>query len=317
VSSVSQAESGRDSGGVEQGGLHDAQHDLLHSRMVQLLERYSLASQEHHSLSGDQREEDPTGWAQAASKRLTCHDPESQFVIDYAYDRLRCYRENVQSRKVADEYLRLNAMKQHPKYGQPDPSGLSNCWPPSIECCEAILRKPDLSRYLIHCCPKGCEHWWTYLADSKQHFRECGGCALCRCPHCDACRFVKDRRGIRGSARCWLFFDAFQNMVLNADLAEALLRGRKARNSADVPDEDPYKPSLAKYKEGKRLQQVLPGQGYSTEKVGAVLSVHMFSFRQELSHVYCLVKKLSGMCFNGLIYAGALFWCGMRWLAHG
>jgi hypothetical protein len=234
--------------------------------MVQVLEQYCLHSQEEQGYTAI-LDEETTAWAQAAHKRLTSHDSESQFVADYAYDRLLNYRKNVQSLKVANESLRLNATQQHPSFGPPDPAGFKNCWPPSIACCEAILKRPDLDRYLFHCCPNGCEHWWPYLPQYKQHFRECVGCKLCRCPHCGAERFKKDKKGLRGSARCWLFFDAFQNMMLDPELAAAVLLGRAARNDDVVPDHDPSKPSFSKYKEGKRLKAVLPELGYNLQKV--------------------------------------------------
>jgi hypothetical protein len=247
-------------------GLPEPENDELHRRMVGLLEQYSLLAQGEQACSGT-HDEDAMGWARAACKRLTSNDPESQFVADYAYDHLLNYRHNVQSLKVANEILRLNATRQHPSFGPPDPAGFTNCWPPSIACCEAILKKVMLDILLIHCCPNGCEHWWTNMPEFRQHFRECKGCKLCRCPHCGAERFANDKKGLRGSARCWLFFDAFQNMMLDAQLAAAVFRGRAARNDDTVSDDDPSKPSLAKSKEGKRLNDVLPELGYDLQKV--------------------------------------------------
>jgi hypothetical protein len=243
----------------------DADDKELHHRMVRVIEQYSsLVNQDEYTDVGG---EDVAGWHQAAYKRLSSQDPESQFVADYAYDHYLNYRNNVMSLKVANAVLRINATRQHPSYGPPDPSGFRNCWPTSIQCCEDILRSPDLNRFLFHCCVNGCEHWWPFMPEYKQHFRECKGCKLCRCPHCGANRFKKDSKGLRGAARCWLFFDAFQNMMLDPELATAVLSGREARNDANVPDDDPSKPSFEKCPEGQRLLNVLPDLGYNLQKV--------------------------------------------------
>lgn len=257
----------------EEGPPTEPLNDVLHARMVHLLETHSLASEERE----DPRDDRTTGWAQAASKQLSSRDPDSQLVRDYAFDRLRAYRENVQSRECADMNLHLNATRQFPARGKPDPAGFLNCYPPSIAACEAILDVPDLSIYCIHLCSSGCEHWWTFMPEYRSHFRNCGGCELCRCPHCGAHRFVKCKsKGIRGAQVCWLFFDAFQVMMLSADLAQAVLEGQAARGDASVSDQHPSKPSLSKYGEGKRLLQELPGHGFDTEKVCSPVSMLQF-----------------------------------------
>lgn len=260
-----------DEGGDGEGGPGDNAagpleplNDVLHARMVHLIESYSLASEERQLPDEDAS---TIGWAQAAGKRLSWRDEESQLVADYAYDHLKLYRENVQSRKCADAHLHMNASRQFPARGEPDPAGFSNCYPPSIAACEAILQVPDLSTYMIHLCPNGCEHWWTFMQDFKRHYKDCGGCHLCRCPHCDAHRFVYDKKGLRGRQVCWLFFDVFQTMMLDPELAQVVLEGQAARNDASVPDTNRSKPSLAKYKEGKRLLEVLPAHGYDMAQV--------------------------------------------------
>jgi hypothetical protein len=245
--------------------MHEPDARVLQHRMVQLLETYALSQEQ---LEWETEEEPGTlGWVQAAHKRLTDTCPQSQLVADYCYDHVLSYRKNVKSRKVADEECWNNAHRQFPHLGPPDPTGFRNCWPPSLEICEAVLKKPDLDRYLIHVCPNGCEHWWTRMPDFKRHFKECQGCAQCRCPHCDGHRFLHDKHGLRGRASCWLFHDAFQQMMLDADLACDILMGRARRNDQTAPDTDPMKPSFAKYNEGKRLSQELPLKGWDMEKV--------------------------------------------------
>jgi hypothetical protein len=246
------------------GRMHEPDAQVLHQRMVELLQAYVLPPQEQLELED---EESAGGWAKAAHKRLSDRCPHSQIVIDYCYDRVLSYRNNVKSRKVADEECWNNAHRMFPGLGPPDPEGFSNCWPPSLECCEAVLKKPDLDRYLIHVCPNGCEHWWSHMLDYKRHFKDCQGCELCKCPHCDGHRFIKDKHGLRGSARCWLFHDVFQQMLLDADLASHILRGRTCRNDDAVPNTYPMKPSFSKYREGKRLSQELPNMGWDMEKV--------------------------------------------------
>jgi hypothetical protein len=238
------------------GVMHEPEAHVLHQRMVQLLEMHSLPCQDQLDWGTDE-EQGTLGWAQAAHKRLTDTCPQSQLVVDYCYDHVLSYRKNVKSRKVADEECWNNAHRQFPHLSPPDPAGFRNCWPPSLECCEAVLKKPDLDRYLIHVCPNGCEHWWTHMPDYKRHFKDCQGCSQCRCPHCDGHRFVHDRHGLRGGARCWFFHDAFQQMMLDADLACDILTGRACRNDQTAPDTDPMKPSLAKYSEGKPRRRAI------------------------------------------------------------
>lgn len=246
---------------------HDAQNKVLHRRMAQLVERCSISAEEGGNEEAMDTEK-PTGWARARYNRVNCKDPHSQLVSDYAYDHLKLYRENIQSRKCADMHLYMNATRQFPGIGEPDPAGSSNCYPPSIDACEAILGVGDLSKYLIHLCPTGCEHWWTFMPDYGSHYQRCYGCDLCKCLHCGANRFRQDsKRGIRGAAMCWLFADVFQTMVLDAELAAAVLQGRAARNDPDLSDGHASKPSFAKYQEGRRLQEQLPCYGFDLKKV--------------------------------------------------
>jgi hypothetical protein len=271
------------------GVMHEPQATVLHQRVVELLETYSLASSGYLDWERDE-EDNLLGWAQAQHKRLTDTCPNSQLVIDYCYDRMKSWRYNVKSRKVADEELHNNAYRQFPDLGSPDPSGFRNCWPPTMECAEAVLRKPALDRYLIDCCPNGCEHFWPFMPQFRQHYKDCGGCELCKCPHCDGDRFVKDKHGLRGRARCWLFHDAFQQMFLDPDLACALLKGRAARNDENQPAEDPMKPSFSRYREGKRLSQELPQQGYSMDKVSQVMSFKRIEYVTLLTTVVFLTR---------------------------
>lgn len=55
--------------------------------------------------------------------------------------------------------------------------------------------------------------------------------------------------------------------MLDRKVAEAVLKGRVARNDAGRADTDPDKPSISKFKEGKRLQEELPKNGFDLDKV--------------------------------------------------
>jgi hypothetical protein len=74
--------------------------------------------------------------------------------------------------------------------------------------------------------------------------------------------------------------------MLDPDLAQAILEGRAARNDITVPDQDPKKPSFARYSEGTRLFQELPGYGYDMDQVRHTLLLPVPSewyFRTPLS----------------------------------
>lgn len=241
--------------------VHEPQDDILANRMRRMLEN---SRPDLEALDVDEQR----GWAEARYKNVVYNDPDSQIVWQYAFDHMKIFRTNVQSKSAANSILEHNARRQFPKLGKPDPAGFRNCYPPSIAACEAILGVPNLSRYLIHVCPTGCEHWWTFMPKASEHFKDCHGCPECRCPHCGAARFVHHKkRGVTGQSMCWLFCDAFQTMMLEPDIAEAVLKGQAARNDQTVPNTHPHKPSLAKYKEGGRLQEELPKSGYDMDKV--------------------------------------------------
>jgi hypothetical protein len=145
------------------------------------------------------------GWAQAADKRVT-NMPNAVSVRDYSFEHACMYRYDVQSRQCADRHLLANAyglMRDAPEL---HPSGVENCYPPSVAAVMSIL-----GVYEVNLCSKGCIHWWFYMPHIAEHFRTCslrGGCEQCLCPHFHTCRFVKDKKGIHGAVRCWFFLTA-------------------------------------------------------------------------------------------------------------
>jgi hypothetical protein len=207
-------------------------HRVLHQRVVRLLQQVSLA-QSSGVQSGTHagEAEETKGWAKARGKRLTSRLKNSSAVRDYAYRELKKLQSTVKSRDAAEKDLYDNAYNQFADLPPPDPEGHENCWPPSIAACERILDVPELSRYLVHVCARGCIHWWTFMPDASSHFDTCQGCLHCRCPHCDAPRFVKGKQGTVGAQSCWLFPDAIQDLFLNPDWARAVPTGQSPRDT--------------------------------------------------------------------------------------
>lgn len=255
----------------------EPQHGVLHARLVQLLESLSLAKQGYDDgteLEGKEEDEmEPTGWATAANKRLTSMVPNSAPVRDYVYRELGKLKNTVKSRDSANKDLYDNAHYQFESLPPPDPEGHLNCWPPSLDACESVLNVPELSKYRIHLCPKGCIHWWTHSPTASQCFHNCpkgpAGCDQCRCPHCKSHRFVKGKQGVVGAQTCWLFLDAIQDMFLDPDWANAVMKAQAMRDNEDEEGHDGLagKPSFARYKEYARLCTVLPEHGYDMSKV--------------------------------------------------
>jgi hypothetical protein len=243
-------------------------HRVLHQRVVRLLQQVSLA-QSSGVQSGTHagEAEETKGWAKARGKRLTSRLKNSSAVRDYAYRELKKLQSTVKSRDAAEKDLYDNAYNQFADLPPPDPEGHENCWPPSIAACERILDVPELSRYLVHVCARGCIHWWTFMPDASSHFDTCQGCLHCRCPHCDAPRFVKGKQGTVGAQSCWLFPDAIQDLFLNPDWARAVLTGKSLRDTGNGEALGAQKPSFANSAEYARLKDVLPGLGYDMEKV--------------------------------------------------
>jgi hypothetical protein len=143
------------------------------------------------------------GWSQARNKRVTSNDT-AVYVRDYAFNHLKMYRDQVQSKKFAEQHLFSNAYGLLEVIREPDPGGIENCYPPSIAACSAVLGVPELQKYEVHLCSRGCIHWWLDMPNFQEHFRACNNpdCPDCICPHCKARRFVKDKKGIHGVERC-------------------------------------------------------------------------------------------------------------------
>jgi hypothetical protein len=56
-------------------------------------------------------------------------------------------------------------------------------------------------------------------------------------------------------------------MMLDPDVARAVLEGRSVGYDDSVPDSDPRKPSIAKYREGKRIKDYLVANGHNLDQV--------------------------------------------------
>jgi hypothetical protein len=203
---------------------------LLQRRLVEHMTEYSLPAREAR------RAKQTTGWAQAANKGLT-NLGDSITVRDYCFDQLSMYRSDVQSRTSIDAHLRYNAFCLQRHAPDSDPAGIRNCYPPSVAAAMAVLGVPLLEWYEVHFCGTGCMHWWFYMPNIADHYRRCSlksGCCDCTCPHCGKCRFVKDKLGVHGAARCWFFFDCLQTKVLDPDWSSVVLNTQAKRDDPNV-----------------------------------------------------------------------------------
>jgi hypothetical protein len=117
-------------------GLEEPRYELLQSRLVSHMEKYSLCA------SKARRENSSSGWAQAAAKPVTNHDG-AVLVRDYSYDQLSMYRHDVQSRKCANSHLASNAYGLMSNAPDSDPAGVENCYPPSVSAAMAVLGVPQ------------------------------------------------------------------------------------------------------------------------------------------------------------------------------
>jgi hypothetical protein len=93
---------------------HVPKYDLLQQALVDQLYRYMKSSREATMVVSSK------GWSHARNKRVTNNDA-AVYVRDYAYNHLKTYRDQVQSKKSAEQHLLNNT------YGFLD-----------------IIRKPDL-----------------------------------------------------------------------------------------------------------------------------------------------------------------------------
>lgn len=253
-------------------------HQVLSKRMERLVETCCDAWK--HEVDVGQggicgEECHQNGWAAARSKHITNLHSESQLCRDYAYMHLYLYRNGVSSKDTAEKHLRLNAFTQFPHLGKPDPNGVKNCYPSSLYACKKLLMVPDLNRYLIHMCPGGCHHYWTFMPDYEHHYRTCVGCNDCICPHCKIPRFVRDEDGVHGASSCWLFPDVFQQLMMDPAIAHSVLKGRASRNRFTAETEsssldNPCMPSFAKTPEWLRLRSALVADDLNPEEVLAL-----------------------------------------------
>jgi hypothetical protein len=65
-------------------------------------------------------------------------------VRDYAYNHLKMYRDQVQSKKSAEQHLLSNAYGLLDVIRESDPGGIENCYASSIAACSAVLGVPDV-----------------------------------------------------------------------------------------------------------------------------------------------------------------------------
>jgi hypothetical protein len=59
-------------------------------------------------------------------------------------------------------------------------------------------------------------------------------CEQCVCPHCQTCRFVKDKKEIHGVVRCWFVFDCLQTRVLDPDWSAVVLNAQANRGASNA-----------------------------------------------------------------------------------
>lgn len=236
----------------EPAGLHsEPQYSVLQARLVSHMRKHGLAAREARSLNRT------TGWAQAAGKRVS-NQVHAVSVRQYVYNHLSMFRNNVQSRFCAEEHLLSNAYGLMERAPSPDPTGVENCYPPTVACAMGVLDVPELEIYEVHMCGKGCVHWWFHMPNQRHHFNTCsakGGCPECMCPHCGTCRFVKDKKGIHGAERVWFFWDCIHTKALDPEWSSIVLNTQALR---EKQDSSTTKPSFTKYAEYKRVLQQLP-----------------------------------------------------------
>jgi hypothetical protein len=253
----------QEDGGLEGAGGSDytPQFDILQRRLVEHMKAYSLSGREAR-LS-----DRCSGWRQAIGKRVTTSD-RAVFVEDYAYNHLRGFRDNVQSKSSADQTLYNNAYGLLENPPDPDPGGVENCYPPSLAACQALLGVPLLEYYEVHLCPNGCIHWWFYMPKLVEHFNSCTrtNCPDCICPHCKSPRLIKDKKGIHGAMRCWFFFDCLHVKALDADWVTQIL-GTHAQRDLPASEGHASRPTFYDWPECRRiLSQLPPGSTRENER---------------------------------------------------
>jgi hypothetical protein len=113
--------------------------------------------------------------------------PNAISVRGYIFEHACMSRYDVQSPQCADRHLLANAYvlmrdapESHPSDAtQEHPSGIENCYPPSVAAVLSILGVPELEVYEVHLCAKGCIHWWIHMPHIAEHSRTCSGCEQC------------------------------------------------------------------------------------------------------------------------------------------
>jgi hypothetical protein len=260
--------------------------DLLQESLVEHMHKHLSPGREASKLVSNK------GWLQAQNKRVT-NSENAVLVRDYAYTYLKMYRTQVQSKQSAEQHLLANAYGLLNTLTKPDPGGVENCFPPSVAACSAVLGVPELQKYEVHLCPRGCIHWWFYMPKFREHFRDCRNpdCPDCVCPHCKAPRYVKDKKGVHGAERCWFFFDCLHVKALDVEWSSKILRTQRSRDRpTDAPSRS--RPTFYSWPECQRLLESLP-QGSSRDNVRPLscivlmcMCIH-FSTCQSIVSMFC------------------------------
>jgi hypothetical protein len=225
-------------------------------------------------------------WRHAGEYALTDSWEKSVTCREYAYHHMKRWRQGANvAKSQVEETLRFSAHCLQP--GEPNgPGNKNNRFPPSIYACQEILKVPRAKTYEFHVCTQGCVHWWGFMEHASSHVRNCGGCDLCRCPHCSSERYilttdrksVKDHAHIEPAQKCWFFFDVFHHMFLDEEWNTSYFTSTFHKLSP-----------FHKTAENARLDKALQEQGFDPQQVRLLLPCYCILCITHHIHAYTVL----------------------------